>query len=440
MIKNFQDLTHNRTLSISIVGMGYVGIPLASAFSRAGFNVIGVDTNIERCETLNKGLNDLGAGDNLALLLTPGSLRCHSDFSILNDVDVVILCLPTPIGEHQNPELTIVEAGVKQVLENVKKGTCVILESTTYPGTTRELIVNAAPDYGFNVGEDFFVAYSPEREDPGNKKFNTNTTPKLVGGYDQLSLDIASTIYATISEVVPCDSMEIAEAAKLLENIFRSVNISLVNELKIVLAALDIDIWKVIDAASSKPFGFMPFYPGPGIGGHCIPVDPFYLSWIAKTVDTSTRFINLAGEINDAMPEYVVTNVISALNIHRQKCLSLSKILVIGAAYKADIGDFRESPAITILSKLIKNGATIDVVDPFIAKDIIIKSCSLNSVIDAIPLRGSNLLSYDLVLILTAHSDLDYTTLVNEDVLIVDTRGVCDKLVTKSSKSTVLNS
>ena len=424
---------------IAIVGLGYVGVPLAEAFAQQGFNVIGIDNDDHKIELLNNGINPIhDVSKDEHLQLGSGSLKCSLSYTILMDCDVVIICLPTPVDEHHTPDLSILESSLPDIFGNVKKGACIILESTTFPGTTTDLLGNACKQAGLESGVDVFIGYSPERENPGVIDFSAATTPKLVSGLDDHALNIVDKVYSKITQTVRCQSAEVAEAAKILENVFRCVNISLVNELKCVFDALDIDFWEVIEAASTKPFGFMPFFPGPGIGGHCIPVDPFYLSWVAKGKKIPTRFISLAGEINDAMPAYIFNQISSILNSDCEKSVSNSSVLAVGAAYKKDVGDLRESPAVEIISSMVKNGIKVDVVEPYVP------SISLSSKLGSgdqyssfEEIKKSKLKSYDLIVILTNHSVLNYEYLLNLPVLVYDTRGVFRSLDCELSQAKI---
>ncbi|HEY0007642.1 MAG TPA: nucleotide sugar dehydrogenase, partial [Tepidisphaeraceae bacterium] len=358
----------SRTAVVGVIGLGYVGLPLMATFSRAGFPVIGFDVDPRKIEALSRGenyLKHLGT-DMVSKMQATGKFAATADMSRLGEADVVISCVPTPLGHHREPDLSFIEISSDDIAKTLRKGQLVILESSTYPRTTRDVMLPRLEKGGLKCGSDFFCAYSPEREDPGRKDFNTQTIPKLVGGIDARSGELAVALYrAAIAAVIPVQSAEVAEAAKLLENIYRAVNIALVNEMKVVLDAMDIDIWEVVDAAKTKPFGFQAFYPGPGLGGHCIPIDPFYLTWKAREVNLPTRFIELAGEINVQMPEYVVSKVQLALN-DQSKAVKGSKVLVLGLAYKPDIDDVRESPSIELIEKLGHLGAKVDYHDPHV--------------------------------------------------------------------------
>src|SRR4051795_2651833 len=355
-------LIEDTSAVVGVIGLGYVGLPLLAAFHRAGFPVIGFDIDPAKITALKKGENYL---KHLGPEMTQGLLKgakfdATADFSRVGEADAVISCVPTPLGKHLEPDLSYVERTADDIAKTLRKGQLVVLESTTYPRTTREIMLPRFEAKGMKCGKDFYVAYSPEREDPGRKDFHTQTIPKLVGGIDPISGELATSLYRrAIEKVIPVSTAEVAEAAKLLENIYRAVNIALVNEMKMVLTAMGIDVWEVIRAAATKPFGFQAFYPGPGLGGHCIPIDPFYLTWKAREVGFATRFIELAGEINRGMPEYVVQRTTLALN-QQGKPIKNSRVLILGLAYKPDVDDVRESPSFEIIEKLEHLGAEVD--------------------------------------------------------------------------------
>ncbi len=419
----------SRQAQIAIIGLGYVGLPLALLYTEQKLRVTGFDIDQRKVDTLN-------AGGSYIFRITPqeiaaarsGGMNATSDYSRLTEMDAIIICVPTPLNEYHEPDLSYITNTGHSIAPHLRAGQLVILESTTYPGTTEEVLVPIlekenkaglkAARNGQTSDNDFYVAFSPEREDPGNTSVARPDIPKVVGGLDQQAADLAAAMYGTIfKRVVRVSSPAAAEMTKLLENIYRCVNIALVNELKLLSLRMGLDIWEVIEAASTKPFGFQPFYPGPGLGGHCIPVDPFYLSWKAKEWDFRTRFIELAGEINTGMPYHVITSVISALNRHK-KSLNGARVLVLGVAYKRDIDDLRESPSLTIIELLQKEGAEVSYHDPYfptIGKgrryDLQMKRSSLD-----------NLGQYDCVLIVTDHSDYDYAKIVQEAQLVVDSR------------------
>src|SRR5262245_12469113 len=365
---NLQSKIDNSSAVIGVIGLGYVGLPLMAAFHRAGFSVIGFDVDQAKIDALHRGENYLKhLGKTLVSeMKSGGRFDATTNSARLGECDVIISCVPTPLGAHREPDLSFVENSADDIAKTLRPGQLIVLESSTYPRTTREVMLPRFEARGLVCGKDFFLAYSPEREDPGRKDHNTQTIPKLVGGIDAKSGELAVAMYRkAIKQVIPVSTAEVAEAAKLLENIYRAVNIALVNEMKMVLEAMGIDVWEVIRAASTKPFGFQAFYPGPGLGGHCIPIDPFYLTWKAREVGLPTRFIELAGEVNRAMPDYVVQRTTLALNDHG-KAVKGSKILVLGLAYKPDVDDVRESPSFELIEKLVELGASVDFHDPHV--------------------------------------------------------------------------
>ncbi len=407
-----------RSAKIGIIGLGYVGLPLAVEFARAGFEVVGFDVSQPRVDQVNRGESYIG--DIPASVLTEhtgsGRLRATTDFSELATCQAVSICVPTPLRKTRDPDVSYIIAATEQVKKYLHPGMLIVLESTTYPGTSDELLAPELRSTGLEIGRDFFLAFSPERVDPGNRTFKTKNTPKVVGGTTPACLEVAKALYeTTIDTVVPVSSTRAAEMVKILENTFRSINIGLVNELAIICDKLGIDVWEVIDAASTKPFGFMPFYPGPGLGGHCIPIDPHYLSWKLKAVNYNARFIELASEINTQMPNYVVSKVTDALN-SVQKSVKGSRIMVLGAAYKKDISDVRESPALDIIKLLLAKGALLDYNDPYVP-DLHEEGIELSSA----PWEG-RLGEYDCVVVVTDHGCYDYARLVAEAKLVVDTR------------------
>ena len=353
---------------MGVVGLGYVGLPLLSVFHRAGFSVIGFDTDPGKIAALSAGENHLKhLGESLVSdMVKAGRFKATADMSWLAEADAILICVPTPLGKHLEPDLSYVEKTADAIAKTLRPGQLIVLESTTYPGTTRQVVLPRLEKTGLKSGSDFLLAFSPEREDPGRKDFNTQTIPKLVGGIDTLAGEVSVALYrAAIKQVIPVSSAEVAEAAKILENVYRSVNIALVNEMKLLLSAMNIDVWEVIAAAATKPFGYQAFYPGPGLGGHCIPIDPYYLTYKAREVGLPTRFIELAGEINHAMPQYVVEKTMLALNA-RGKAVKGSRILVLGLAYKPDVDDVRESPSFELIEKLTELGAAVDYSDPHV--------------------------------------------------------------------------
>jgi UDP-N-acetyl-D-glucosamine dehydrogenase len=417
-----EDRLQQRTATIGIVGLGYVGLPLARAVFDAGYGVIGFDVDESKVQRLRRGepyLHHLGA-DLIAPFAKSERFRPTSQSRDLADADVVILCVPTPLGQHNEPDISYVVNSTRMVAEVLRKGQLVVLESTTYPGTTRKDMQPILDASGLRCGHDYFLAYSPEREDPGRKDMSTAAIPKLVGGVDQTSTDLAMALYTRcIKQVHRVSSAEVAETAKLLENIFRGVNIALVNELKVVLTEMGIDIWEVIAAASTKPFGFMPFYPGPGLGGHCIPIDPFYLTWKAKEYGRYTKFIELAGEINKHMPEYVVGRLALALN-EDGKAMKGAKVLVIGIAYKPNVDDIRESPAAEIIELLWKHGTDVSYHDPHCPKFPKMRQYSID--LTSVALTEAAAREADAVLIVTHHDAIDYGLLGRSAKLIIDSR------------------
>jgi UDP-N-acetyl-D-glucosamine dehydrogenase len=407
---------------IGVIGLGYVGLPLMRAFSVAGFRVIGFDVDQNKIDALHRGenyLKHLGA-DFVKQMVASGRFDATADFSRLGEPDAVISCVPTPLGPHLEPDLSFVERSAQDIAKTLRKGQLVCLESSTYPRTTREVMLPLFEAKGLKCGVDYYLAYSPEREDPGRKDMDTQTIPKLVGGIDPISGELATMLYRrAIKSVIPVSTAEVAEAAKLLENIYRAVNIALVNEMKVVLQAMGIDIWEVIAAAATKPFGFQAFYPGPGLGGHCIPIDPFYLTWKAREVGHTTRFIELAGEVNRSMPEYVVHRTTLALN-DQSKAVKGSKILVLGLAYKPDVDDVRESPSFELIEKLEELGAHVDYHDPHVPATHKMRRHDLQ--MKSIELSPAALKRYDCVLIATHHAAYDWQQIVDHARLIVDTR------------------
>ncbi len=416
----------NKNAVIGIVGMGYVGLPLAMRFSEVGFKVVGFDVDSEKIEKLNSGhsyIVDIKS-ERVSDVVGKKLFRATSEFRDIKDTDAAIICVPTPLTESKEPDLSYVLSTAKEISKYLRSGHVISLESTTYPGTTREEVLPILARQGLKVGEDFFLCFSPEREDPGNKTFKLEAIPKVVGGLTKTCTEVGSKLYGNIvKEVFEVSTPEVAETEKLLENIFRSVNIALVNELKVLTDRMGIDVWEVIEAASTKPFGFMPFYPGPGLGGHCIPIDPFYLSWKAKQYDFHTRFIELAGEINTSMPYYVVNKIIKAVN-DKGKSIKCAKIFLLGIAYKPDIGDLRESPALKIIELLKENGAFVEYNDPFCSK--IPETRKYDFDMSSKELNSENLKKADCVVITTNHSQYDYDLVTKESKLIVDARNAVD--------------
>ena len=433
-----KDKILNKKAHIGIIGLGYVGLPLGLAFAAKGFNVLGFDLDERKIKFLEKGQSYIKhiSKEKIKKVISNGKLKVTTDFSKLPKVDAIIICVPTPLDEHREPDMSYVVNTAKTVAKYLRKGQLVTLESTTYPGTTDELLQplfeNAGGKNKFKVGKDFYLAFSPEREDPNNPDYSTVTIPKVVGGVTPKCLEIAATLYdQVIIKTVPVSSPRAAEASKLLENIYRSVNIALVNELKMVFDKMGIDIWEVIAAASTKPFGFKAFYPGPGLGGHCIPIDPFYLTWKAREFEINTKFIELAGEINTYQPYYVVEKSGEALNKFK-KALNGSKVLILGAAYKKDIDDMRESPSLKLIEIYREKGASVDYSDPLIS--ILPKTRKYKFDMKSVKLTEEKLRSYDLVVLSTDHSGFDYKLIANNSRLIVDSRNAFESRGIKSKK------
>jgi UDP-N-acetyl-D-glucosamine dehydrogenase len=408
--------------SVGVLGIGRVGLPLALLFAEAGYRVVACDTNGKRVADLRRGRSPLREIDSkrIRAAVRGGLLAPTTDFSELSAVHAAILCVPTPLTAHREPDLTHVVCAAKEVARYARRGVLVVLESTTYPGTTRDVVRPILEARGWRVGKDFFLAFSPEREDPSNPTYSTKNIPKLVGGVDTPSLERARRLYSDVIDlVVPVESCEIAEAAKLLENVFRAVNVALVNELKVVFHHMGIDVWDVIAAASTKPFGFMPFFPGPGLGGHCTPIDPFYLTWKAREFDVPTKFIELAGEVNRLMPSFVLDRVRSALNERRQSVRG-ARILVLGVAYKRNVDDVRESPAIKLIELLEHEGALVEYHDPLVPR----LPRARRGFRGSVPLSRQRLAAANLVLVATDHEAVDYDRVLRDARLIVDTRRV----------------
>lgn len=409
--------------TIGVIGLGYVGLPLILRFGEERFHVLGFDVDENKVTQLNAGKSYIQHIDaqRIQHLRNEKRFEATTEFGRLAEADCIIICVPTPLTAKKDPDLQYIEKTAESVSKTLRAGQLISLESTTYPGTTDEILLNLFRKSGLEVGRDYFLVFSPEREDPGNPKFSTRTIPKVVGGTTPACLELGVAIYQqVIDRVIPVSSTRAAELVKLLENIYRSVNIALVNELKLLTDRMNIDVWEVIEAASSKPFGFTPFYPGPGLGGHCIPIDPFYLSWKAKEYDFSTRFIQLAGEINTSMPHYVIEKIGAALN-DRARSIRGSKVLILGVAYKKDVDDVRESPSLEIMKLLKERGADISYSDPFIPKLHTMREYDF-SYMSSVALSEESLRSYDVVLITTDHSKLDYQWIVDHSRLVVDTR------------------
>ena len=422
---------NNKTAKVGVVGLGYVGLPLAVEKANAGYETIGFDVQEKKVESVNAGQNYIGdvVDEELKKLVKDGTLRATADFSFVKDVDTICICVPTPLDLYKQPDLSYVVSSTKSVAQYLHKGMLVILESTTYPGTTEEVLKPILEESGLKCGEDFFLAFSPERVDPGNKEYNTKNTPKVVGGCTEECTEVAAALYRNILEgdIHTVSSPAVAEMEKILENTFRNINIGLANEMAILCNRMGIDVWEVIDAAKTKPYGFMPFYPGPGLGGHCIPLDPFYLEWKAKEYDYHTRLIETSGEINDSMPEFVLDNVMKILNKNK-KALNGAKVLLLGVAYKNDIDDYRESPAFKVIELLEKNGADLMVNDPYCPvskyKNKTYNSVDWKEVID----------ESDIVIITTNHSCYDYESIVARAKAVYDTRNATKNVANNREK------
>jgi UDP-N-acetyl-D-glucosamine dehydrogenase len=426
-----------RRAQIGIIGLGYVGLPLALTAVNAGYRVLGFDINEARVAQLTSGQSVM-AGVSEAVM--EGALRDNrfsatADFDRLSEPDALIICVPTPLTRQREPDLSFVVNTAKAISSKLRKGQLVVLESTTYPGTTDEVLRPILEASGLRSGVDFYLAYSPEREDPGNPNFATSTIPKVVGADDPNALQLAQALYTElVVKTVPVSSAATAEAVKITENIFRAVNIALVNELKVVYSAMGIDVWEVIEAAKTKPFGFMPFYPGPGLGGHCIPIDPFYLTWKAREYDIATRFIELAGEINTRMPYYVVGHLAEAIDRRARKPFAEASVLVLGLAYKKNVDDIRESPSLKLMELIESRGARCDYHDPFVP--VIPRTREHGSFAGrrSVALNPTTASTYDAVLIATDHDNVDYVSLVESANIIVDTRNVCARAGITSDK------
>ena len=413
---------------VAVIGLGYVGLPLVRALMSAGFKVIGCDTDQQKIDALKCGDSYIRhiPGEIFVQSIKTERFLPTSNFNNLREADAILICVPTPLTRHREPDLTFVESTANSISKTLRRGQLIVLEFTTYPGTSRDVVKPILEKANLECGIDFFIAYSPEREDPGNPDYSAETIPKVIGGYAENDLKLAHALYSSfVTQTVLVASLETAEAVKLTENIFRSVNIALVNELKILYAAMHIDVWDVIEAAKTKPFGYMAFYPGPGLGGHCIPIDPFYLTWKAREYGLSTKFIELAGEINTMMPRYVVTRLADELNKRLGKGLSGTKILVMGLAYKKNVDDTRESPSIKLIELLEGCGATCDIHDPFVPVVPQIREHPELAGRQSVAIDDETIQEYDAVLIATDHDSVDYKKLVKNARLVVDTRNIC---------------
>ncbi|HKO56895.1 MAG TPA: nucleotide sugar dehydrogenase [Thermoanaerobaculia bacterium] len=413
-----------RTARVGVIGLGYVGLPLVLLFEESGFPVLGFDVDPAKTEALMRGesyIRHIGV-ERIKRTFSGGRAEATTDFERLAECDAILICVPTPLGPHREPDLKYIRITAETISKRLRPRQLIVLESTTYPGTTREELLARFDQRGLTCGTDYFLAFSPEREDPGNEKFNTKTIPKVVGGIDEASLKAAVALYgAAIDHVVPVASAEVAESAKLLENIFRAVNIALVNEMKVVFDRMGIDVWQVIEAAKTKPFGFMPFYPGPGLGGHCIPLDPFYLTWKAAEYGTWARFIELAGEINTSMPRYVVDKTVEGINQEGRSIVG-AKVLVLGLSYKPDIDDDRESPSFELIELLQERGADVAYCDPFVP---VARPGRKHDVgLSSVPCTADEWAKYDAVLVSTPHSQFKDPSLWTRVKLAVDTRNI----------------
>ncbi|NML06244.1 nucleotide sugar dehydrogenase [Sphingomonas sp. G-3-2-10] len=428
MLDRLIDRVDQRDFTIGIIGLGYVGLPLALTAVSRGFRVLGFDVEQARVDQLMAGQTVIKhiPGEKFVGPIADGKFEATADMSRLGEPDAVLIAVPTPLDKHQEPDLTYVEKSTEAIAATLRPGQLVVLESTTWPGTTREVMQPILEAGGLKAGTDFFLAFSPEREDPGNPDFSNSVIPKVVGADDQASLDLAVKVYDNlVSRTVPVTSSATAEAVKLTENIFRSVNIALVNELKMIFDKMDINVWEVIEAAKSKPFGYMAFYPGPGLGGHCIPIDPFYLTWKAREFESPTRFIELAGQINTSMPRYVIDRLAEALDRQTGRGLNGSKILLVGMAYKKNVDDMRESPALKLTELLEHRGATVDYHDPHIPEVPMTRDHPEFAGRKSVDITAANVAAYDVVLVATDHADVDWDLVVDSAKLVVDTRNVC---------------
>ena len=414
---NLKEKIERRQAKVGVIGLGYVGLPLAVEFATAGFDVTGFDVDASKVEEINAGRSYIGdvKSEDVAANVDAGRLRATTDMSKLAEMDAVDICVPTPLRKTKDPDMSFVVSAAEQIARHIHRGMLIVLESTTYPGTTAEVLQPMFEATGLKVGADFCLAFSPERVDPANERYHTRNTPKVVGGTTPVCSDVAAALYsAAVDTVVPVSSTQVAEMVKLLENTFRAVNIGLVNEIALMSHRMNIDVWEVIDAAKTKPFGFMPFYPGPGLGGHCIPIDPFYLSWKARQSGFECRFIELAGQVNGSMPQYVVDRVGEALNSQR-KPINGSRIHVMGLAYKKDVNDMRESPAIDVIELLQKRGAVLSYTDPYVPR---LQHADLNMCSVAEAQAGNGV---DCAVICTDHTSFDYASMAKRFPLIVDT-------------------
>lgn len=420
MVSKFKNKIKTKKAKIAVIGLGYVGLPLAVEFAKKGFFALGVDLDKRKISSINAGKSyilDIPS-EEIGPLAKEGRLKATSDYSKLKEVDAIIICVPTPLRKSKDPDMSFIVSAAGAIAKNIRKGQVIVLESTTYPGTTEEVILPILEATGLKVGRDFSLGFSPERIDPGNPRYMTHNIPKVVSGMTRLCRENIALLYSQIVDsVIPVSSVKVAEMVKLLENTFRSVNIGLVNELVLMCDSLKVDVWEIIEAAKTKPFGFMPFYPGPGLGGHCIPIDPIYLAWKARIHGFEPRFIDLASKINADMPEYVADRVARMLNNKFGKAVKGSKVLIIGLSYKKDVTDTRESPAYEVIEKLKERGATVSYYDPFVPSSDF-GGHSMRSV----ALSASGLKKYDCAVIVTDHSNVDYDFIVDNSKFVLDTR------------------
>lgn len=434
--KKFQ----GRKARVGVIGLGYVGLPLIEAFNEKGFDTLGCDVDVARVKMLNAGRSPIKiiAHERVKRMVASGRFSATNDFSRLRTADAILICVPTPLTRHREPDISYVVETGRTIARHLRRDQLIVLESTTYPGTTIEDLKPVLESSGLKSGRDFFLAYSPEREDPGNPKYNTRVIPKVVGGEGRAARDLAATLYGqVVAGIVPVSTTQTAEAVKLTENIFRAVNIALVNELKVIYTRMGIDIWEVIEAAKSKPFGYMPFYPGPGLGGHCIPIDPFYLTWKAREFGVATRFIELAGEVNQAMPDYVVNVLADALDRRFAKGLNGARVLLLGMAYKKNVDDLRESPALRLIELLESRQAAVDYYDPYIP--VIPRTREHPDLAGRRSVKWSprGFGRYDAALICTDHDEVDYQALVKGSKLVIDSRNAT-KAVEKGREKVIL--
>ena len=424
LLDRFLEAIESRTLQVGVIGLGYVGLPLVLLFEEQGFPVIGFDVDPQKAKALNAGktyIRHIGE-ERIQKAFSSDKVEATTNFDRLRECDAIIICVPTPLGKHREPDLKYIRVTAETIADRLRPGQLIVLESTTYPGTTREELLTRFEATGLACGKDYFLAFSPEREDPGNERFNTKTIPKVVGGTDAPSLRAAKALYGSVIDtVVPVSSPEVAESSKLLENIFRAVNIALVNEMKVVFERMGVDVWEVIEAAKTKPFGFMAFYPGPGLGGHCIPLDPFYLTWKAAEYGTWARFIELAGEINTNMPRYVVDRTVEAINRDGRSIVG-AKVLILGLSYKPDIDDDRESPSFELIEMLQERGAVVSYCDPYVPAARRGRKHDLG--LTSVPCTADEFAQYDAVVVSTPHSQFRDPSLYAKVKLAVDTRNI----------------